>query len=120
MNNEEAKHWLPLITALTQGRLEFNVVGIWVTCDKINFDLRSTDYRIKPKPKYRPYESIGEIPIGATVMAKGNSQHTGIITGVNGTPGFYKISIGAGKQRTPEELFANYTFTNGEPCGIEL
>lgn len=50
--------------------------GNWIDYDPIYspvFNFGVSDYRIKPKPKFRPWKAE-EVPVGAIVRYKGNSQ----------------------------------------------
>lgn len=55
MNRQEAKELLPIIQAFAEGcSIEIkNHVGNWIECNEVLFNLPSTEYRVKPVPKYR-------------------------------------------------------------------
>lgn len=123
MNPNEAIIWLPLIQALSEGKLQALCTdGTWGSCSHINFNTRECLYRIRPEPKYGPYRMIDEIPIGKIVKCKKNS-HIGMITGARiavagSLAGSVLVSLGAGSQQTLESLFAYYTYLDGTPCGV--
>ena len=59
MTREEAKELLPLIKALAEGKtiqLKRDT-NIWVDIKNPAFNMKPSDYRIKPEPKYRPFKS---------------------------------------------------------------
>lgn len=63
MTREEAKQLLPIIQAYAEGKtIEFLSGGTWV--DMIyptpKFDCGPSKYRIKPEPKYRPFNTQEE------------------------------------------------------------
>lgn len=66
MTREEAKIYLPFVTALAEGRkiqtLDVNS-GDWEDIDEITVDYflsHHLDYRVKPEPTYRPFRNVSE------------------------------------------------------------
>lgn len=65
MTREEAKKLLPIITAYAEGKeieLE-DTDGNWNNKSDLSFCRPPECYRIKPEPKYRPFESAEEFLI---------------------------------------------------------
>ena len=65
MNRNKAKELLPIIEAFSKGRViqSRHIKGgasLWYDVETPNFDNNDFDYRIKPKPKYRPFKDAEE------------------------------------------------------------
>ena len=62
MTREEAKDFLPIITAFAEGKTieVMNTSGHWDEINIPNFDVDPKKYRIKPKPIYRPFKDAEE------------------------------------------------------------
>ena len=63
MTREEAKEWLPLIQAWAEGKsIQYQTdSGSWSDITKdLYTDNHSSKYRVKPEPKYRPFQSQEE------------------------------------------------------------
>lgn len=62
MKKDQAKELLPIITAFAEGKtIEVkNRKNEWNEMDDPHFDGDPKVYRIKPEPKYRPFESAKE------------------------------------------------------------
>ena len=65
MTREEAKELLPIIQAWTEGKkIQYRTCpDKWVDIEeneRVNFTSPPSDYRIKPKPKYRPFKTQKE------------------------------------------------------------
>ena len=62
MTREEAKELLPIIQAFAEGKVIeiFDDEIGWVKKENLKFNLNPDFYRIKPAPKYRPFESQEE------------------------------------------------------------
>ena len=65
MTREEAKELLPIIQAWTEGKkIQYRTCpDKWVDIEeneRVNFTSPPSDYRIKPKPKYRPFKTKEE------------------------------------------------------------
>ena len=64
MTREEAKELLPIMQAFAEGKvIQFRCkTGEWLDIinDEFDFILSPDDYRIKPEPKYRPFETQEE------------------------------------------------------------
>ena len=64
MTREEAKELLPIIQAFAEGKtLQYRVNNEnneWKDIDNPAFNDLSSEYRIKPEPKYRPFKSRDE------------------------------------------------------------
>ena len=64
MNREQAKEMLPIIQAFAEGEtIEIRGKldsGEWRVVTSPIFDIKSTEYRIRPRSKYRPFQNIEE------------------------------------------------------------
>ena len=134
MTREEAKVLLPIIQAFAEGKvIECRIkpsalsksrqdMNEWTEMKKIEF-WNNTEYRIKPEPKYRPFNSAEECwqemlkhqPFGwvklkdtesGYYMLKGIASQ--VVIGFNETPFSYK------------KVFEDYTFANGTLFGAKI
>ena len=65
ITREQAKELLPILQAFAEGKqIQDKIEGVtdWVDTDEINFEYegQKIKHRIKPEPKYRPFESQEE------------------------------------------------------------
>lgn len=61
MTREEAKVLLPIIQAFAEGKtIEYCNNGNWVEQENFGFMDNVWNYRIKPRPKYRPFKDAHE------------------------------------------------------------
>ena len=121
MTRKEAKEWLPIIQAWAEGKpIQFDS-GSWID---INKDLYTSNppskYRIKPKPKYRPFKNQEEC---------WNEMHKhpdfGWLTRID-TGAYTQIPIVFpycilfdSAMYNYEKAFENFTFIDGTPFGIK-
>ena len=131
MTREEAKRRAELYSALAKGK-SVQVQGIdgsWVDVDidKLNYFIETPIFRIKPEPKYRPFESQEECwqemlkhqPAGY-IMNKERKYIT-LITEVytsNITNGLYFRLSNSTQHNNAKDFFKEFTFADGEPFGI--
>ena len=97
--------------------------GIWEDIRQPSWNWAGCDYRVKPKPKYVPFDTAEEF--FAAQRNKGNV----IIDKKSGTK--YNIFINASNIvyltniysfsffGTLQKIFDEFTFTDGTPCGKE-
>ena len=125
MTREKAKELLPIIRAWTEGK-EIQIKscsGKWIDIKKneeLNFMYSPSDYRIKPKPKYRPFKNREECwnemlkhqPFG---WIKAPNEELFFIYSVFDEG----ITYRHGSYRFKEYFIGNYTFTDGTPLGIK-
>ena len=121
MTREEVKEMLPIMQAYAEGKtIQFWDEGKWIDLFEYDF-YKSTDrYRIKPEPKYRPFNTQEECwnemmkhhPFGWVKAPDGNFFCIDMVLdeGI-----VYKYS----KCRFDEYFEGNYTFVDGEPFGIK-
>ena len=131
LTREEAKRRAELYSALAKGK-SVQVQGIdgsWVDVDidKLNYFIETPIFRIKPEPKYRPFETQEECwnemlkhqPLGwLKSIKKQEKVHIGRIFD---TPDvvFITLSINEGLNYSSSYLFEEYTFDDGTPFGIK-
>lgn len=132
MTREEAKIFLPFVTALAEGRqiqtLDVNS-GDWEDIDEITVDYflsHHLDYRIKPEPTYRPFKdgaecwkemqkhqpfgwvkSINNIDPEVFIYCEVITKIDGVLTSMDEVP----FSYG--------NMYKNYTFADGTPFGVK-
>lgn len=67
MNKDNAKYYLPLVQALSEGKkIEAKSFNGWYPCDELNWLCHHSSYRIKPESKLRPWKP-NEVPVGALI-----------------------------------------------------
>lgn len=132
MTREEAKIFLPFVTALAEGRqiqtLDVNS-GDWEDIDEITVDYflsHHLDYRIKPEPTYRPFKnaeecwkemqkhqpfgwvkSINNIDPEVFIYCEAITKIDGVLTSMDEVPFSY------------DNMYKNYTFADGTPFGMK-
>ena len=129
MTREEAKEWLPIIQAWAEGKVieTFGDVMRWVETDNLKFNSSPKFYRIKPEPKYRPFETKEECwnemlkhqPIGwlREKVNKKEVVHIGHVFEVEDDV-LITLSINPGRNINSHYFFRTYTFADGTPFGI--
>ena len=126
-DKEEVKSVMNIIQAFADGKTIQAIDPYddeWYNQTKLNFEaLFEEQYRIKPEPKYRPFNSAEECwqemlkhqPFGwvklkdtesGYYMLKGIASQ--VVIGFNETPFSYK------------KVFEDYTFANGTPFGAKI
>lgn len=119
MTREQAKDFLPIITAFAEGKTieVMNTSGHWEEINIPNFDIDPKKYRIKPKPKYRPFNNAREC---WEEMQK--HQPFGWIKPVNecanNSIAINIRSIGYNDEYRFKYLCKDYTFIDETPFGI--
>lgn len=132
MNRQQAKELLPIIQAFAEGKVvEMKTSkGNWEVQEEMSFVLAPQKYRIKPKPKYRPFANAEECwqemqkhqPFGWIKKTCGhcNFLHimelysTGILINNVDNFGSFRNLI-----KTYDFAFAETTFADGTPFGIK-
>ena len=128
MTREQAKELLPIITAYVEGKtIEVkDHQNNWNKIKDPNFDEHPMLYRIKPEPKYRPFNNTKECwneiqkhqPIGWVKNKEATEDVYFTITGLtNGTHGVMLNSSGGWSF---SGLFDYYTFADGTPFGVKV
>ena len=126
MNKQQAKELLPVIQAFADGKtIQYYYGGAdWVDVkpnESVDFSDDVLNYRIKPKPKCRPFKDLKECwkemqkhqPFGWVKASHGYFEITGIKAediGFGITDNFLSY----------EYLFTNYLFADGTPFGIKV
>ena len=123
ITREEAKEFLPIIQAFAEGKtiqVQENE-GYWRDADVLHFNYDTCRYRIKPEPKYRPFNSAEECwqemqkhqPFGWVKTEAGEYRFIDRITS----------EIHLADQGKSYSAFCgaleNYTFADGEPFGVK-
>lgn len=130
MTREEAKEMLPIIQAFAEGKTiqYLDDRGFWndiKTC--VSFDYNISCYRIKPKPKYRPFrtkkecweEMLKHQPFGwLKSIRKQEKVHIGRVFEVKDCL-LITLSINEGLNSNSSYFFNEYTFEDGTPFGIK-
>ena len=123
MTREEAKEFLPIIQAFAEGKtiLVQENEGYWRDADVLHFNYDTCRYRIKPEPKYRPFNSAEECwqemqkhqPFGW--IAKGKKLYAIKAVECN------TVFIDDDCENRSLLAFSNdgFTFADGEPFGVK-
>ena len=123
MTKEEAKELLPIIQAFADGKViqcKNCITNEWRDFDEPAFNGLPDNYRIKPEPKYRPFETKEECwnemlkhqPFGWVVAKDSKIMYHIYIVGI----GYVLIDC---MSISFPETFAEYEFTDGTPFGIK-
>ena len=132
MTREEAKRRAELYSALAKGK-SVQVQGIdgsWVDVDidKLNYFIETPIFRIKPEPKYRPFESQEECwnemlkhqPFG-WAKSKKSERHFSIgsvLWDNDFNDVFVTFAFDGMLGRSSKSVFEDFTFDDGTPFGI--
>lgn len=128
MTREEAKELLPIIQAWADGKIiQVREKGRWVELCIDDFTRSPDMYRIKPEPKYRPFETQEECwnemhkhPDFGWIKGKVTGEYKQVIRVFGyGTELIFNISYNSPADYSPEMMFDSYTFTDGTPFGIK-
>ena len=130
MTREKMKKLLPIIQAWIDGKtIQVWTNDTWIDEEYPSFFEELSQFRIKPEPKYRPFESLEECwnemlkhqPFG-WLIAKVNKKemvHIGRIYDIPNNA-FITLSIDEGHNYSSGHFFRTYTFADGTPFGIKL
>ena len=133
LTREEAKRRAELYSALAKGK-SVQVQGIdgsWVDVDidKLNYFIETPIFRIKPEPKYRPFESQEECwnemlkhqPFG-WAKSKKSERHFSIgsvLWDNDFNNVFVTFAFDGMLGRSSKSVFEDFTFDDGTPFGIK-
>lgn len=130
MTREEAKELLPIIQAFAEGKtLQYRVNNEnneWKDINNPAFNDLSSEYRIKPEPKYRPFKSKEECwnemlkhqPFG-WVISKATDDYATIGSINRQITVDITFTTNENDSFTTEFLFEKYKFADGTPFGIK-
>ena len=133
MTKEEAKRRAELYSALAKGK-SVQVQGIdgsWVDVDidKLNYFIETPIFRIKPEPKYRPFESQEECwnemlkhqPFGWAKSKKGERHFSigSVLWDNDFNDVFVTFAFDGMLGRSSKSVFEDFTFDDGTPFGIK-
>lgn len=96
---------------------------IWEICDNPGWNWTKCDYRVKPSPKYRPYNNTTEFLImqkeHGPYLCINKEKHTFIIPTSVVIGGVEFTQLGESITYGWELLFKNFTWQDGTPCGVK-
>ena len=133
ITREEAKRRAELYSALAKGK-SVQVQGIdgsWVDVDidKLNYFIETPIFRIKPEPKYRPFESQEECwnemlkhqPFGWAKSKKGERHFSigSVLWDNDFNDVFVTFAFDGMLGRSSKSVFEDFTFDDGTPFGIK-
>lgn len=131
MTREEIKDAAKVMEAYANGKkIQFlDEYNKWIDVTNPSFNWSIYIYRIKPEPKYRPFESLEECwqemlkhqPFG-WLMEKVNKKEMVHIGRIYDIPdnAFITLSIDEGHNYSSGHFFRTYTFADGTPFGVKL
>ena len=130
MTREETRDAVKVMEAYANGKkiqyLDNN--NKWIDAHNPVFDWYNCDYRIKPEPKYRPFQTQEECwkemhkhSDFGWVKCKytGNLASIGNISEKKDKKLFITWTTNEGYNFLASDVFNEYTFTDGEPFGIK-
>lgn len=118
MTKENAKEFLPLVEALIRReKIEAWDGDKWVEVANPVFSGPPDHYRIKPRPKFRPWRA-DEVPVGALLRRKDDSARWLIVGAKDNDIAYSQSST---KTLDALERFEHSTDggLNWKPCGVE-
>ena len=122
MNRESAKKLWPIIQAYSEGKtiqVLTHITNEWLDVYEPVFNtVKPEHYRIKPEPKYRPYnnEEMRNL-VGKAVVHVNAPNDTYLVTSC--IEGCIEVFYNQKSYKyNAEELFRNWTI-NGKRCGVE-
>ena len=132
MTREEAKELLPIIKAFAEGKViqcKNCITNEWRDFDEPAFNGLPDNYRIKPEPKYRPFETKEECwnemlkhqPFGfVKSKVKGYFHHIGLVQWSSELEDVM-VTFATSEQlaRSSRSLFEDFIFADGTPFGIK-
>lgn len=110
---------IAVMTAYKEGKqIEFRgkstIVSLeWKAVDDPIWDWDSLDYRVKPDPKYVPYDSVLEVDRDKWIARKSN----GLVSRLRAFAESAGIVLIDNRWLKLNELFEHYTYEDGTPCG---
>ena len=133
LTREEAKRRAELYSALAKGKSVQvqGVDGSWVDVDidKLNYFIETPIFRIKPEPKYRPFESQEECwnemlkhqPFGWAKSKKGERHFSigSVLWDNDFNDVFVTFAFDGMLGRSSKSVFEDFTFDDGTPFGIK-
>ena len=123
MNRKEIKSFLPILQAFADGKeIECREEDKWYKVLEICNEMNPQDYRIKPKPKYRPFANAEECwqemlkhqPFGYTYDRFNDIRDS--ITKVATTG----VAYDSQTVISFSEIFGRFVFADGTPFGIKV
>lgn len=133
MDRQQAKELLPIIQAFAEGKIiqSRRINGMWIDLEMktalniISLIDQPQKYRIKPEPKYRPFNDAEECwqemqkhqPFG-WIKDKQDGSYV-LITNVNDDENTDNMSINGNGDWTLDAIMDYYTFVDGTPFGIK-
>ena len=131
MTREEAKNLLPIIQAFAEGKVIeiFDDEIGWVKKENPKFNLNPDFYRIKPVPKYRPFETKEECwnemlkhqPFGWAKSKKSERLFSigSVFWDNNFNDVFLTFACNEMLSYCSKSMIKDFTFADGTPFGIK-
>lgn len=87
----------------------------WRSCEPL-WNWIDCDYRVKPEPKYVPYDNVTEVEKDKWVKSKSKGILSRIV-GLDASDSDGAVGLHYGGWCSLKELFEYYTYEDGTPCG---
>ena len=93
MTPEQAKKFLPIVTAYAEGKqIQLKCGGGWLDFADLDFTCAPADYRIKPTPTLRPWRPE-EVPVGALLRRRFKPNNIVVILAANTVGNFPSVIV---------------------------
>lgn len=129
MEIKDTKEKIEVMQAYVDGeQIQFSPVGKeqWVDASHImrmSWNWEENDYRIKPVPKYRPYNSAEEInndfKLHGPLVKSAFNQFFNLIM-IDADRGVVIGDTNGNNFRSYENLYKSYKWSDGTPCGVKI
>lgn len=91
----------------------------WIGAANPIWDWDKYDYRIKPEPKYVPYDNISEVDKDKWIKSKSNDILSRIMA-LDARDSDSSVELRHYGWCSLKELFEYYTYEDGTPCGKKV
>ena len=120
------KEMIEVMQAYDRGeQIENNYHEGWVLCKEPIWNWGYADYRVKPKPKYAPFDTAEEFleaqrVRGEIVEDKESGKRINLYVNKNGTIVGTELLSNIWIVSNLQNIFRCYQFKDGTPCGKEV
>lgn len=125
MRREYTADCIKVMQAYVEGKqIQYKDDEVWIDIECPDWDWHNWEYRIKPEPNYRPFKNAEECwnemlkhrPFGWIKSKKDG--HYSMVTAVDAFVEDNTYIAISGHLWSFDETMNNYTFSDGEPFGI--
>lgn len=119
--SRDTKYMISVMQAYEDGKeIEFRCRkdDAWSACPIPTWNWQHWDYRVKPEPKYVPYDSVEEVEKDKWFKNKFNDILSRIM-GLDANDSDSSVRLVSG-WCSLKDLFEYYTYEDGTPCGKKV